>query len=124
MNEATQEQPAPVANDRPAVWDLVIADMRQRDRVGRERYGTPLQPHNGRDALVDAYQEALDLAVYLRQELQERRSYQQQIADLKAANESLQKTVDLLRAERDKAREALAASREQAQKLFRQLGGA
>lgn len=70
----TEEQcaPAPERADQPAVWDLVIADMEARDRVGRERYGTPLQPHNGRDALVDAYQEALDLVVYLRQAIHER----------------------------------------------------
>lgn len=66
------EQPAPVPNDNPAVWDLVIADMRARDHVGRARYGTPLQAGNGRDALRDAYEEALDLAVYLRQEIEER----------------------------------------------------
>lgn len=66
------EQPPPIPNSRPAVWDLVIADMKERDSVGRSRYGTPLQPFNGRDALVDAYQEALDLVVYLRQEIEQR----------------------------------------------------
>jgi hypothetical protein len=66
------EQPKPIANDKPAVWDLVLADMQARDKVGRERYGVPLQPHNGRDALRDAYEEALDLAVYLRQAIYER----------------------------------------------------
>lgn len=70
-------QPPPVPNDAPAVWDLVVADMRERDAVGAERYGTRLQPNNGRDALVDAYQEALDLTVYLRQAIAERR----QVAD-------------------------------------------
>lgn len=69
-----QAPPAPERPDQPAVWDLVIADMRERDLVGRKRYGTPLQPHNGRDALVDAYQEALDLVVYLRQAICERGS--------------------------------------------------
>lgn len=69
-----QDQPPPPPEDenKPAVWDLVIADMKERDQVGRERYGTPLQPYNGRDALVDAYQEALDLAVYLRQAIYEK----------------------------------------------------
>lgn len=66
------DQPPPLPNAQIAVWDLVLADMRERDQIGRARYGTPLQPHNGRDALVDAYQEALDLAVYLRQALYER----------------------------------------------------
>ena len=69
---AIEDQPEPVKNDLPAVWDLVIADMQDRDGVGRGRYGTTLQPFNGRDALVDAYQEALDLAVYLRQAIYER----------------------------------------------------
>ena len=66
------EQPAPAANDRPAVWPLVIMDMAARDQVGRARYGVPLQPHNGRDALRDAYEEALDLCAYLRQAIMER----------------------------------------------------
>lgn len=67
------EQPAPTTNDSAAIWDLVIADMRERDHVGRQRYRTPLQANNGRDALVDAYQEALDLVVYLRQAIEERK---------------------------------------------------
>ncbi len=69
---ASSEQPAPIPNDRPAVWDLVLADMAQRDQVGRRRYGTPLQPFNGRDGLRDMYEELLDAAVYARQLLFER----------------------------------------------------
>lgn len=67
------DQPHPVPNGGSPLWDLVIADMRERDQIGRQRYGTPLQAFNGRDALVDAYQEALDHAVYLRQAIEERR---------------------------------------------------
>ena len=66
------EQPEPVTNDRPAVWPLVIMDMANRDHVGRLRDGVSLQPHNGRDALRDAYKEALDLCAYLRQAIMER----------------------------------------------------
>lgn len=69
---ASTPEPAPVANAQPAVWPLVMVDMAERDKFGREKYGTPLQPHNGRDALKDAYQEALDLAVYLRTAIFER----------------------------------------------------
>lgn len=54
------------------IWNLVIADMQERDRLGMERYGKPLVANNGRDALRDAYEEALDLAVYLRQAIEER----------------------------------------------------
>ena len=65
------DQPPPVPNSSRPIWDMVIEDMQERDRVGRARYGTP-QAHNGRDALADAYAEALDLVVYLKQALVER----------------------------------------------------
>ena len=64
-------QPTPTPNAGVPIWELVIGDMRERDRIGRERYGTPLQTFNGRDALQDAYEAALDLAVYLRQPIEE-----------------------------------------------------
>lgn len=49
----------------------VRRDLEERERIGKERYGTALYPHNGRCALRDAYEEALDLACYLRQALEE-----------------------------------------------------
>lgn len=66
-------QAAPIANQSSAVWELVIEDMKARDAFGRSKYGTPLQAGNGRDALQDAYEEALNLAVYLRQAIEERK---------------------------------------------------
>lgn len=72
MSHYMDEQPAPKPNESKPIWNLVIEDMLARDRVGRKRYGTPLQAHNGRDALSDAYQEALDLCVYIRQAHYER----------------------------------------------------
>lgn len=65
------DQPPPVHNDSPAIWDLVVADMVERNEVGTQRYGTPLQAFNGRKPLVDAYQEGLDLVVYLRARIRE-----------------------------------------------------
>ena len=56
------------------IWDLVISDMRARDNFGWLKYRVPLTGNNGRDALRDAYEEALDLAVYLRQAIEERDS--------------------------------------------------
>lgn len=47
--------------------DQVTTDLCKRAEIGKERYGTYLQPHNGRDALWDSYEEALDLATYLMQ---------------------------------------------------------
>jgi hypothetical protein len=40
--------------------------------MGVKKYGMHLQPFNGRDALWDAYQEHMDLIVYLRQAIYER----------------------------------------------------
>jgi hypothetical protein len=68
------DQPRPTPNTSAAIVDLVLADIRERDRIGRLRYGTRLQANNGRDAMLDAYHEALDLALYLRQCIEERKA--------------------------------------------------
>jgi hypothetical protein len=56
------------------VLGYVVHDIGERARMGERKYGTVLRTHNGRDALWDAYQEALDLCMYLRQEILERRA--------------------------------------------------
>jgi len=73
MNQySATEQPDPKLNDKPACWELVMKDMTDRDQWGRSKYGVPLQPFNGRDVIVDTYQELLDAAVYMRQMIYER----------------------------------------------------
>ncbi len=59
------------APERQSIQAMVRADLVERERLGIERYGTALYPHNGRKALQDAYEEALDLAQYLKQALVE-----------------------------------------------------
>jgi hypothetical protein len=54
-----------------SIQALVRRDLEERERLGKDRYGTALYPNNGRSALRDAYEEALDLACYLRQALEE-----------------------------------------------------
>jgi hypothetical protein len=82
---ASTPEPAPRSGIGPDLWPLVCTDLRAdfsdieamcRDCMGRHefgvaKYGKPLRKDNGRDAIVDAYQEALDCAVYLRQALSE-----------------------------------------------------
>lgn len=65
-------QPNPLKNNNPEVYKLVTNDLEERYRIGLERYGVALQPFNGRDALIDAYEEAIDLVFYLRQAIYER----------------------------------------------------
>lgn len=77
-------QPRPIPNRHPSIPSLVIDDLdqathlgalrhavadrvRERQQVGIARYGTSLQPYNGRDALRDLAEEILDGAQYARQ---------------------------------------------------------
>lgn len=48
-------------------YEDVIDDLEKRIAHGMAEYGTPLLPHNGRHALWDAYEEVMDMALYLRQ---------------------------------------------------------
>jgi hypothetical protein len=70
-------QPDPTPTTGPHIADLVMADMAARKELGIQRYGVALQAGNGRDALQDAYEEALDLTMYLRQAIEERDSERQ-----------------------------------------------
>jgi len=73
MLDSVDPQPAPKPG-KVNVTLAVIDDLRLRTEAGTRKYGTPLMTHNGRNALIDAYQEALDLCVYLKQAIMERES--------------------------------------------------
>lgn len=66
-------QATPIPNESQPIADLVCADIQRRAEHGQRKYGTKLQAHNGRNALQDAYEEALDLCHYLKQRLVEER---------------------------------------------------
>ena len=70
-NPATKEQVETKQNDESFVYDLVIKDIGDRVNAGKKAYGTPLQPFNGRSALVDLYQELIDASFYIRQKIEE-----------------------------------------------------
>lgn len=67
---ATAKQASPKGAGAP-ILGMVLADLTNRALEGRQKYGEPLLAHNGRNPLWDAYQEALDLAMYLRQAIEE-----------------------------------------------------
>jgi hypothetical protein len=71
MSQASEYQPDPKPGQQN-VADFVLQDIQERVEAGEKKYGTKLQTFNGRDALWDAYQEALDLVMYLRQAILER----------------------------------------------------
>lgn len=77
LRQRPGDQPLPTPTSGPGMHDLLIADLRAKgteierwDRVatdlaarrdlGLTRYGSLLQVGNGRDALRDLYEEALD----------------------------------------------------------------
>lgn len=73
MNETKAAIPQPPSSGvTVCIKDLVMQDIQARVEAGLKKYGTYLMANNGRDALWDAYQEALDLAMYLRQAIAER----------------------------------------------------
>lgn len=55
-----------------SLWDQVIEDMRQREEMGHRKYGKLLDVGDGRDFLVEAFEEALDQVVYLKAAIVER----------------------------------------------------
>lgn len=72
MGRAATPEPAPVPSNGQEVAKFVLEDIKARVAMGEQKYGTKLKTYNGRDALWDAYQEAIDLVMYLRQEIIER----------------------------------------------------
>ena len=64
MEPYQPSQPAPIVNDSRPIWEQIIEDMKERDRMGREKYGVPLQAGNGRKTLKDLYEELLDALAY------------------------------------------------------------
>ena len=71
IDAAKTPQPPPTGNGKE-VLPHVVRDLTARVEWGKEKYGTVLKTLNGRAALIDAYQEALDLVMYLKQELLEK----------------------------------------------------
>lgn len=75
MSKANEYQPVPKSGNMD-VYTFVLQDIQDRVDFGKKKHGTFLQTNNGRSALWDAYQEAIDLVMYLRQEILERESKQ------------------------------------------------
>lgn len=73
--KASTPEPAPTGNGDMVIFE-VTDDLVARAKMGIREYGTPLRANNGRDALNDAYQESLDMCMYLKQAIMERDSSQ------------------------------------------------
>ena len=69
-SKASESEPEPTGDGQIVLYQ-VMKDLIDRAEIGKEKYGTYLKTDNGRSALMDAYQEALDLCMYLKQTLME-----------------------------------------------------
>ena len=69
--DASKHEPEPTGCGK-VILPLVEKDLKDRACAGMKKYGTLLRANNGRDSLMDAYQESCDLVMYLRQALYER----------------------------------------------------
>lgn len=64
--DPSRDQPLPRPGSRDVQQALINA-ISERRAYGISKYGQPLETHNGRDALRDAWEEVIDLAAYLTQ---------------------------------------------------------
>lgn len=75
MTDKTKDRPEdqqmPVASSSPPMHDVAAALLESRKQLGIKRYGQPLQAFNGRNALQDVLEEALDVAAYSAQAIWE-----------------------------------------------------
>lgn len=58
--------------DKQTSWDYVLEDIAKREKMGYNKYGKYLTVKTDEDMLNHAYNEALDLVVYLRTMLLQR----------------------------------------------------
>lgn len=95
MNKASINQPDPLSGDI-AILPLVLSDLQARSDTGKIKYGTRLYSNNGRAALWDAYQEALDLVMYLRQAIAEKEKIMNTESNKIILEQKIKSTKDLL----------------------------
>lgn len=101
VSKADVHEPPPATNNNPCAADVLAAyildakypaqiakDVMARKAFGLKKYGTALQPCNGRNNLMDLYQELIDAAKYAMTEKMER-----QILNIEADNGTLDGTV-------------------------------
>ena len=82
--EATVVQVTPKGEGRPIIG-LVMQDLAERALEGTKKYGEPLKAFNSRSAPIDALQEVYDLAMYLRQDVEERKIIASEVAKIAEA---------------------------------------
>lgn len=68
---ANRDRPQSAKDTAVSTIQLLIDSTQKRADMGKAKYGVYLTARNGRNPLVDAFQEALDQLVYLRQAIED-----------------------------------------------------
>lgn len=76
-----KDMPKPTKG-REVVLDQLIEDLKTRSEFGEQKYGTKLMTHNSRCAMTDAFHEVLDLSMYLKQALMEKKDSEMLMAQI------------------------------------------
>lgn len=104
MTIASEHESDPLESSYDPVIGFVVSDFVERSAFGFKKYRTLLRPFNGRDPIVDAYQESIDQAMYIRQaiiELDAVRGACKRILpviDVLPLGESAKRDIDIIRA--------------------------
>ena len=73
------------------VWPLVVKDMLERNEDGAKKYNRYLQTDCPDNLLQHAYEEALDLAVYLKTELEKQKQEAEKLIEIEKVNNELKR---------------------------------
>ena len=78
-NAPIPQQPLGCVEPEPptsSITRALCAELIRREQVGTLKYGRPLRPFDNRRTLVDALEESLDMAVYLKKAVMEQEMLQ------------------------------------------------
>jgi hypothetical protein len=82
LRQRPGDQPLPVSNDWPSAHDEAIKFLRSRKDLGQRRYGSVLQPFNGRDGLLDLQEELADALAYVTRLRQAQAAHRDQLVEV------------------------------------------
>ena len=71
------------------VWPMVVKDMLERNEEGSKKYNRYLQTDCPDNLLQHAYEEALDLAVYLKTEIEKQKAQSREALEIEKVNNEL-----------------------------------
>lgn len=75
-------QEAPDQGVEAEIYQMVLHDVITRSEFGARKYGHALHVSANVDFLVNAYQEVLDLLIYLRAEIEKRKRIEAKTAEI------------------------------------------